>query len=45
MPLANYDPIKNGLRNLKAEARPVHPVDQAQRQVLHHITFDVDLLA
>ena len=45
MPLANYDPIRNGLRNLKAEARPVHPVNQAQRQVLHFISFDVHLLA
>lgn len=36
MPLANYDPIRNGLRNLKAEARSVHPVEQAQRTVLLH---------
>eukprot|EP00892_Ulva_mutabilis_P012881 jgi/Ulvmu1/9966/UM059_0015.1 len=42
MPLENYDPIRNGLRNLKAEAKSIHPVQQAQRKQRQH-GFDRDL--
>ena len=43
MPLANYDPIRNGLRNLKADASSVHPIEQAQRKVKRRMALSMHL--
>lgn len=36
MPNADYKPIRDGVVNMKAEAKPAHPVEQIQQQVLFH---------
>lgn len=38
MPMADYKPMRDGMRNMKAEAAPAHPVEEMQRQVRRQAT-------